>query len=160
MRLKNFYFIKVILNSSFFFKTKNLNKAKYSISYQFLAPKVVPVLRRNKAPTSVLIANHFSAVMKTLVLGNLFKFLRFAIMHIHEQFSIVDNEKNRTIVIFSSFLTPSGKLPVKMWWANLKSLNKLPSTGVFISAEKWMVRSTEVGGYLGVNFHKCVNVAF
>ena len=47
-----------------------------------------------------------------------------------------------------------------MWWANLKSLNKLPSTGVFIAAKKWMVKSTEVGGYLGVNFHKCVNVAF
>ena len=31
--------------------------------------------------------------------------------------------------------------------ANLKSLNKLPSTRVFIfAAEKWMVRSTGVGG--------------
>ena len=75
--IKEFLFINEFV---LFFQKKNLNlnKAKYSISYQFLAPKV-PVLRRNKAPTSALIAIHFSAVMKTLVLGNLFKLLRFAI---------------------------------------------------------------------------------
>ena len=76
--IKEFLFIKVTIEFILFFQKKNLNKAKYSISYQFLAPKV-PVLRRNKAPTSALIAVHFSAVMKTLVLGNLFKLLRFAI---------------------------------------------------------------------------------
>ena len=31
--------------------------------------------------------------------------------------------------------------------ASLKSLNKLPNTRVFIAAEKWMVRSTGVGGW-------------
>ena len=30
--------------------------------------------------------------------------------------------------------------------ASLKNLNKLPDTRVFIAAEKWMVRSTGVGG--------------
>ena len=30
--------------------------------------------------------------------------------------------------------------------ASLKSLNKLPNTRVFLAAEKWMVRSTGVGG--------------
>ena len=69
--IKKFLFIKVIVYSSLFFQ-KNLNKAKYIISYQFLAPKV-PVLRRIKAPTSVLLTIHFPAVMKTLVLGNFFK---------------------------------------------------------------------------------------
>ena len=31
--------------------------------------------------------------------------------------------------------------------ANLKSLNKLPSTRVFVAAEKWAVSSTGVGGF-------------
>ena len=74
---EEFLFIKGYFEFVLFFQ-KNLSKAKYSLSHQFLAPKV-PVLRRNKAPTSVLIVIHFSAVMKTLVLGYLFKLLRFAI---------------------------------------------------------------------------------
>ena len=32
--------------------------------------------------------------------------------------------------------------------ASLKSLYKLPNTRVFIAAEKWMVRSTGVGGLI------------
>ena len=32
--------------------------------------------------------------------------------------------------------------------ANLKSVNKLPSTRVVIAIEKWMVRSTGVGGVI------------
>ena len=48
------------------------------ISYQFLALKV-PVLRRNKATNSSTSTDQFSAATKTLVLGNLFKFERFAI---------------------------------------------------------------------------------
>ena len=48
------------------------------ISYQFLALKV-PVLRRNKATNSSTSTDPFSAATKTLVLGNLFKFERFAI---------------------------------------------------------------------------------
>ena len=31
---------------------------------------------------------------------------------------------------------------------SLKSVNKLPNTRVFIAAEKWMVRSTGVGGLI------------
>ena len=34
--------------------------------------------------------------------------------------------------------------------ASLKSLNKLPTTRVFIAAEKWMVRSTGVGGLISL----------
>ena len=32
--------------------------------------------------------------------------------------------------------------------ANLKSVNNLPSTRVVIAIEKWMVRSTGVGGFI------------
>ena len=54
---------------------------RWHINWYYYVQKAakVPVLRRNKAPTSILIVIHFSAVMKTLVLGNLFKLLRFAI---------------------------------------------------------------------------------
>ena len=48
------------------------------ISYQFLALKV-PVLRTNKAINSSTSTDPFSDATKTLVLGNLFKFERFAI---------------------------------------------------------------------------------
>ena len=48
------------------------------ISYQFLAPKV-PVLRRNKVTNSSTSTDPFSAATKTLVLGNLFKHVWFAI---------------------------------------------------------------------------------
>jgi len=32
--------------------------------------------------------------------------------------------------------------------SSLKSLNKLPRTRAYSAAEKWMVRSTEVGGFI------------
>ena len=48
------------------------------ISYQFLSTKV-PVLRRNKATNSSTSTDQFLAATKPLVLGNLFKLVRFAI---------------------------------------------------------------------------------
>ena len=80
-KMNEHLFLKVTVYLPFSFQNKISTKqviASTESSYQFLAPKV-PVLRRNKAPTSALIAIHFSAVMKTLVLGNLFELLRFAI---------------------------------------------------------------------------------
>ena len=84
------------------------------ICYQFSALKF-PVSRRNKATNSSTSTDRFSAATKTLVLGNLFKFERFPMTHSHGHFAIGDNEKNKTIVIFSSSLSPSGKLPRRMW---------------------------------------------
>ena len=83
------------------------------ISYQFLA-KRVPVLRRNIATNSSTSTGPFSAATKTLVLGNLFKFERLLSSHSHEPFATGDKEKNKTIVIFSSSLSPNGKLPARM----------------------------------------------
>ena len=64
-------------------------------------------------PLSTLI-DPFSAATETLVLGNLIKLVWFSIT-----FARVlchwGNEKNKVIVIFSSSLSPSGKLPVRMW---------------------------------------------
>ena len=80
-KMNEHLFLKVTVYLPFSFQNKISTKqviASTESSYQFLAPKV-PFSRRNKAPTSALIAIHFSAVMKTLVLGNLFELLRFAI---------------------------------------------------------------------------------
>ena len=79
----------------------------------FLALKV-PVLRRNKATNSSISTNPFSAATKTFVLGNLFKFERFAITFARGHLAFNYNEKNKTIVIFSSSLSPSSKFPVRM----------------------------------------------
>ena len=73
--------IKVTVYLPFSFEEKISTKqdiASTEISYQFLAPKV-SVLRRNKATNSSTSTDPFSAATKTLVLGNLFKFERFAI---------------------------------------------------------------------------------
>ena len=73
--------IKVTVYLPFSFGEKISTKqdiASTEISYQFLAPKV-SVLRRNKATNSSTSTDPFSAATKTLVLGNLFKFERFAI---------------------------------------------------------------------------------
>ena len=50
----------------------------------------------------------------TDALGNLFKLVRELPSHSKGQSASGDNEKNNMIVIFSSSLSPSGKLPVRM----------------------------------------------
>ena len=73
--------IKVTVYLPFSFEEKISTKqdiASTEISYQFLAPKV-SILRRNKATNSSTSTDPFSAATKTLVLGNLFKLLRFAV---------------------------------------------------------------------------------
>ena len=44
----------------------------------------------------------------------------------------------------------SSSLAAPLPMASLKSVNKLPNTRVFIAAEKWMVRSTGVGGLISL----------
>ena len=86
-KIKEFLFIKVtvyfvfvplfskpILTRQSILSTKN--------SQEFLALQV-SVLRRNKA-TAVLLNVHFSAVLKILVLGNLFKVFRLDIAFTRE----------------------------------------------------------------------------
>ena len=71
----------------------------------------------------------FSAATKAQVLGTLFK-----ICHHIRAGSLPKrgggNEKNKTIVIFSSSLSPSGTSRVNVM-SRLKSLNKLPSATGF-----------------------------
>ena len=110
------------------------------ISYQFLALKVT-VLRRNKATNS---SCSFQLQRKPLY-QVIYSSLKDLPSHSQGHFAIGDNEKNKTIVIFSSSLSPSGKLPVRR--SSLKTLNKLPSTRAFSAAEKWTVRSNGVGGF-------------
>ena len=85
--------------------------------------------------------------MKTLVFGNLFKLLDMP-SHSHGQFAVGDNEKNKTIFIFVFIFIHKWQTFRANVMASLKSLNKLPNTRFFIAAEKWMVRSTGVGGLI------------
>ena len=75
------------------------------ISYQFLALQVC-ILRRNKANNSSTSTHPFLVAIRTLVLGNLFTQIQFA---------IVDNETNKTIVILFIVFIPNGKIPAQMW---------------------------------------------
>ena len=66
------------LSTSVHLFSKTLNITSTEISYQFLAPKG-PFFRRNKVTNSSSSTDPFSAAAKTLVLGNLFKHVWFAI---------------------------------------------------------------------------------
>ena len=81
VRLNNFYLWKLLCIFPSLFAKKISTKhdiTSTEISYQFLALKV-PVLGRNKAADSSTSTDPFSTATKILVLGNLFKFERFAI---------------------------------------------------------------------------------
>ena len=74
-------YIKVTVYLPFSFRkiiSKNQDITSTEISYQSLASKV-PVLRKINATNSSTSTDAFSAATKTLVLGNLFKLVRFAI---------------------------------------------------------------------------------
>ena len=113
----------------------------------------VPVLRRNKATNFSTSTDPFSAATKTLAShAGVFRGARFSSLPTNTvcsslldhtgslQLGIITRIKR--LSFFSSFLPPSGKLPQS------KMLNKLPSTRAFIAAEKWMFRSTGVGGFI------------
>ena len=103
----------------------NLNKAKYSF-YE----------KRNEK----LLTIHFSAAVKTLVFGNLFKLFRLVITFALEVYHL---GIKMNVLFFSLSQQQTGRANVMI---SLKSVNKFPNTKVFIAGEKWMVRSTGVGG--------------
>ena len=84
------------------------------ISYQYLPPKV-PSWGELKPQTPVLQPIHFQLQRKSLYLV-IYSSLFDLPSQSHGQLAIGDNEKNETIVIFSSSLSPSGKLLVRMWY--------------------------------------------
>ena len=73
---------------------------------EFLASQV-PVLKRNKATNSSTSNHPFSAAMKTLVFGNLFKLFRLAITFAREVYHLGIKMK---IVLFFS-LSPTANCP-------------------------------------------------
>ena len=107
-RLKHMiYLSKLLCICPSLFET-NLNKARYSIygnPLPVFSTEGSLLEEKYSHANSSTSTDPFSAAMKTLVLGNLFKLVRFATR---------DNEKNKTIVIFSSSLSPSSKLPVRI----------------------------------------------
>ena len=131
--LKNFYSLNLRSICSSLLET-NLNKAKYSF-YE----------KRNEK----LLTIHFSAAVKTLVFGNLFKLFRLPITFALEVYHLgIKRKTNKTIVLFFSLSQQqTGRANVMV---SLKSVNKLPNTRVFIAGEKWMVSSTGVGGLISL----------
>ena len=89
----------------------------------------------------VLRTIHFSAAMKTLVFGNLFKLFRLAITFAREDYHLgIKMKTNMTIVLFFSLSPTSNYCPCEC------DVNKLQNT--IIAAEKWMVRSIGVRGLI------------
>ena len=123
-KIKELLFITITMFLPFPFLKKistKQNIASREIAYQFLAPKV-SVLRRNKATNSSTSTYPFSAATKTLVFGNLFKLVRFAIRIRTGSLPLGIMRRIRRLPYFSSSLSPSGRLLVPNRHQNKKSL--------------------------------------
>ena len=119
------------------------------ISYQFLAPKV-PFLRRNKVTRSSTSTDPFSAATKTLVLGNLFRHVWFAITFTRAVCHWREWQEWDDCQIFFIFIPKWQTTFRANVMSSLKTLGKLPKyIRAFVSAaEKWTVRSTGVIGFI------------
>ena len=151
-KIKELLFNKgtVILPFSFRKISQQSNKASTEIAYQLLAPKV-SVFRRNKVTNSSASTRAIPLVQlqwKPLYLV-IYSSLLDLPSHSHGNFAVGDSEKNKTIVIFSSSLSPhEWQTSRANVMSSLQTLNKLPSTRAFSAAEKWTVRSTGGGGFI------------
>ena len=77
-----------------------------------------------RPPTPVLLTIHFSAAMKTLVFGNLFKLFRLATTFAREVYHMgIKMKTNTTIVLF--FSLPQQQTARVNVMVSLKSVNKL-----------------------------------
>ena len=108
--LKNFSSSNLSCICPFLLETNLNNKTKYSV-YEKLS-RVFSVAgssfgREIRPPTPVLLTIHFSAAMKTLVFGNLFKFFRLAITFARDVYHLgIKMKTNMTIGLFFS-LSPT-----------------------------------------------------
>ena len=91
-------------------------------------------------PTPVLLTVYFSAALKALVIGNLFKLFR--VCHLGSLPLGDKHEENMTITLF--FSLPQWQSARANVMANLSSLNKLPNTRVFVAAENGSVEVLEL----------------
>ena len=119
------------------------------ISYQFLAPKV-PFLRRNKVTRSSTSTDPFSAATKTLVLGNLYRHVWFAITFARAVCHWREWQEWDDCQIFFIFIPKWQTTFRANVMSSLKTLGKLPKyIRAFVSAaEKWTVRSTGLIGFI------------
>ena len=110
-RLKNFHSSNLLCICPSLFETY-LNKANYIIYEKLLIGFSVagfPFWGEIRPPTPVLLTVHFSAALKALVLGNLFKVFRLDRRTGSLPLGDKD-EENMTIVLFFS-LSPTAKWP-------------------------------------------------
>ena len=77
-------------------------------------------------------------------------------MHSQGQFTIEDNEKNKTIVILSSSLFPSGKLPGRAnVMTSLKMLNNIQVQKPFSATENGMLEALELVALFPLKTETC-----
>ena len=120
-----------------------LRKPPTSFSF---STEAVPSWGEIKPPTPVLLTVHFSAALKALVIGNLFKLFRLDITFAREVCHL--GIKRKKIWQSScSFHYPNGKVPVRMWWQIFQAWINYPIQG-FSSQLKWIGWSTGVGGFI------------
>ena len=128
-------FSKPILTRQIILSTKN--------SEEFLASQVSVLRRNNTAPTPVLLIVHFSAALKALVLGNLFKVFRLDITFAREVCHLGIKMKKIWQSSYS-FHYPQWQNARANVMANLSNLNKLPNARVFVAAENGSVEVLEL----------------
>ena len=126
-RLKNFHSSNLLCIWPSLFGTY-LNKAKYSIyekHLKVLKGRRFPFWGEIKPPTPELLTVHFSAALKALALGNLFKLFRLDITFAREVCHLGIKMKKIWQSSYS-FHYPQWQTARANVMANLTSLNKLP----------------------------------
>ena len=145
--LKNFYSLNLLCICPSLFETYLLtrqNIASTKNSQEFLAWQV-SILRRNKATNSSTSNRPFFSCTESLVLSNLFKLVRLDITFAREVCRLgIKMKKILQSSLSYSFHYPQWQTARANVTANLRSLNKLPNTRVFVAAENGSVEVLEL----------------
>ena len=112
---------------------------------EFLASQVSVLWEEIKPTTPLLLTVHFLAVMKPLVFRNLFKLFGLDITFAREVCRLgIKMKKILQSSLSYSFHYPQWQTARANVTANLRSLNKLPNTRVFVAAENGSVEVLEL----------------
>ena len=142
---KEFLFIKLTLYLSLSFRNLSQQGKLYYLqkTLERLKRRRIPFWGELKPPTPVLLIVHFSAALKALVFGNLFKVFRLDITFAREVCHLGIKMKKIWQSSYS-FRYPQWQNAGANVMANLSNLHKLPNTRVFVAAENWSVEVLEL----------------
>ena len=148
-RLKNFRSSNIFCICPSLFETPVLTRQNIAWStknsQEFLASQVSVLWEEIKPTTPLLLTVHFLAAMKPLVFGNLFKLFGLDITFAREVCRLgIKMKKILQSSLSYSFHYPQWQTVRANVTANLRSLNKLPNTRVFVAAENGSVEVLEL----------------